>query len=139
MVVLVRGYHRGPVRRKGTHMAMRVQFTSPQTWGGITDTTLTVDAARLVLLDGNDQVVLDVPADVVRQIDRGATARTNRLRDAHRNHGRAWRDDERAELRRLWAEPVPREDLISTFGRSWNSIASEARRLRLGERPTPES
>ncbi|GAA1564418.1 hypothetical protein GCM10009678_54380 [Actinomadura kijaniata] len=121
-------------------MALRVQFTEAQTWGGITDTQLTVDAARVVLLDSNDQVVLDVPADVLRQIDRGAVARTSDLRGRHRNHGKAWSKEERTALREMWATAAPWDVLIQQFGRSRNSITSEARRLGLGERAaTPGS
>ena len=111
---------------------VRVVFTEPQTFGGVTVQEVTVRADRLVLMDGGD-VTLDVAAGVVRSLDDGPEAHGARLRAAHRNHGRSWTDAEYAELRRLWAD-MGMKELEEHFGRSQNAVTSAARRLRLPER-----
>lgn len=84
------------------------------------------------------EVLLDVATDNVRAMDRGAGARTERLRGSHRNHGRAWSGLEESELRRMWGEGVSLADLVKHFGRSPGGIRSALLRLGLVQRvPLP--
>lgn len=112
---------------------VRVVFDTPQQFGTVTLTEITVDADRLVLMAGGT-VTLDVAAGVVRTLDGGAATRTARLRGRNRNHGRSWQPVEEAELRRLWGAMSVAE-LAAHFGRSRGAISSAARRLKLPERP----
>ncbi|MGH3244470.1 MAG: hypothetical protein ACRDNL_29135 [Spirillospora sp.] len=112
---------------------VRVIFAAPQQFGSAVLDEITVDADRLVLMSGG-AVALDVPAAVVRSLDRGAAASTARLRGQNRNHGRSWAAEEEEELRRLWLTTGMAE-LETHFGRSRGAISSAARRLKLPERP----
>ncbi|WP_026412129.1 hypothetical protein [Actinomadura oligospora] len=110
---------------------MRVRFTEPQEWDGITAEELSINAARVVFLNADGKIIIEADADVIRSVDQGSTARMGRLREAHPNHGVAWQEHERTTLREMWAAKVPMPELVKHFGRSRNSIGSEARRLGL--------
>ncbi|KAB2342621.1 hypothetical protein [Actinomadura rudentiformis] len=117
----------------------RVVFTEEQNLSGTLLTEITVDAARLVLLSADNDALLDVPVDVVQSADRGSTARTERLRGTHSNHGRAWTAQEEAELRRLWSEGKGVQEIAERLGRSRGAVGSAARRLGLVDKPVGSS
>ncbi|MBO2459255.1 hypothetical protein [Actinomadura violacea] len=118
---------------------VRVIFQEEQNFDGTLVRELTVDAARLVLVGAQGEALCNVPVASIRSIDRGAEARTVRLRNAHRNHGRAWSGPEESQLREMWAAGTSVTDLTEHFGRSRNAINSAVRRLNLpprdGEQP----
>ncbi|MFI0349196.1 hypothetical protein [Actinomadura sp. 9N407] len=115
---------------------VRVTFTGPQQFGQVRVTELTVEADRLVLMNGGS-AVLDVPAEALASADQGSGGRLDRLRSVHPNHGKAWTEQEDTELRRLFGAGVGTGDLGKHFGRSRGAVRSALLRLGLVERGVP--
>ncbi|MFD0691139.1 hypothetical protein [Actinomadura fibrosa] len=117
---------------------VRVVFETPQDFDGVRVPELTVDADRLVLVAGGT-VVLDVPADNVREVGPpeeaaqvpAAVEPLPELRTPYPNAGRIWTAAEEDELRRLWAAGASEAELVERFGRSPEAIDGAVHRLGL--------
>ncbi|WP_433338217.1 hypothetical protein [Spirillospora sp. CA-294931] len=112
----------------------RIVFSRPVEVGGQLVSETTVEAERLEAISAAGEVVMTAAADVIARIDLGPAARTAQLRSRAANHGRAWTDEQRAELARLHGEGLTVPQLMERLERTRGGIRSELIRQGLLKR-----